>query len=373
MKVAHVHRIAGIGGSERHLLTLLPALSERDVEVRFVGLDVSGQASDPFYRELAARGVPAVRLPSRGDVDPLLALRLPRLLRRLRPDVVHTHLVHADVYGALATVGSPFALVSTKHNDDPFRAGPFRLVERALARRADAVVAITDSVRRFAIDNIGLPAAKIATIHYGLDEPPPPWNGDVADAPSGRMLLGVGRLVEQKGYDTLVRALPAIRAAHPDVVLVVVGEGPLRRELMRLAADLGVADALHLPGRSGDVAAWMRRAEVFVHPSRWEGFGLVVLEAMLLGLPIVATRVSALPELIEHPVSGILVEPGNDATLAAAAIELLGDASRRTTLGAAAQQRARTAFSVARMADATVALYRRVAAATSPAAQESAV
>jgi glycosyltransferase involved in cell wall biosynthesis len=240
-----------------------------------------------------------------------------------------------------------------------------------LAQRADAVVAITDSVRRFAIDKLGLPAAKVETIHYGLDEPPPPWNGDVVDAPSGRMLLGVGRLVEQKGYDTLVRALPAIRAAHPDAVLVIVGEGPLRRPLMRLAADLGVADALHLPGRSGDVAAWMRRAEVFVHPCRWEGFGLVVLEAMLLGLPIVATRVSALPELIEHPVSGILVEPDNDATLAAAAIELLGEASRRTALGAAAQQRARTAFSVARMTDATVALYRRVAAARSPAAQES--
>ena len=128
MKVVHVHRIRGIGGSERHLLTLLPALAERGVDVSFVGLDDPAGVRDPFYGELA---VPYERLAAPRDLDPALAFRLARTLRSLRPDLVHTHLVHADVYGALAP---GCGVVSTKHNHDPFRAGAVP-VRRAGARR----------------------------------------------------------------------------------------------------------------------------------------------------------------------------------------------------------------------------------------------
>ena len=129
MRVAHVHRIRGIGGSERHLLTLLPALAELGVEPVLVGLDDPAWDPADFYGALT---VPAIRIPSPRDVDPLL---LARLLRPLRADVVHTHLVHADVYGGVAAKLRGESLVSTKHNDDPFRLGPFRHVERGLARR----------------------------------------------------------------------------------------------------------------------------------------------------------------------------------------------------------------------------------------------
>ena len=120
MRVVHVHRIRGIGGSERHLLTLLPALADRGVDVSFVGLDDPAGVLDPFYRELT---VPYERLAAPRDLDPALAFRLARTLRSSRPDLVHTHLVHADVYGALAP---GMRVVSTKHNPDPFRAGSFR-------------------------------------------------------------------------------------------------------------------------------------------------------------------------------------------------------------------------------------------------------
>ena len=114
MKILHVHRIGGIGGSERHLLTLLPALAERGVDVRFLGLDDTSRAPDPFYEALT---VPFARIPAPHDIDPRLALRVRRETRSA--DLVHTHLVHADVYGAFGA----HRLVSTKHNDDPFRAG----------------------------------------------------------------------------------------------------------------------------------------------------------------------------------------------------------------------------------------------------------
>jgi glycosyltransferase involved in cell wall biosynthesis len=346
MRVAHVHRMRGIGGSERHLLALLPALAERGLDVVFVGLDDPAFDREPFYRAL---GVPAVRLAAPRDLDPLL---LARLVRALDADLVHTHLVHADVYGGVAAALRRQRLVSTKHNDDPFRAGPFRHVERALARRAERVIAITGALARFQVERVGLPAAKVTTIHYGLDEPPAAWgeNGPDPVPADATVLLAVARLVPQKGLDVALRAL----AQLPDAWLVVLGEGPERARLEALARELGVAERVHLPGREPDVSAWLRRADVLVHPARWEGFGLALLEAMLCSLPVVASRVSSIPEIVVDGETGLLVPPDDPDALAAAVREVLRKPAR---YGAAGLARAREEFSVARMAERTLAVY----------------
>jgi glycosyltransferase involved in cell wall biosynthesis len=348
LKILHVHRIGGIGGSERHLLTLLPALAERGVDVRFLGLDDPSRAPDPFYEQLT---VPFERLAAPRDVDPLLAVRVARAARSA--DLVHTHLVHADLYGPLGAR----RLVSTKHNDDPFRTGPFRFVERALTRRAGKVVAITHALARFLVKRVGLPAGKVTTIHYGLDDLPAAWGENPASpVPEGsRVLLAVCRLERQKGVDVAVRALPAVRERHPDAALVVLGEGPQRPELERLAAELGAP--VHLLGRVPDVAAWLRRADVLVHPARWEGFGLALLEAMLAELPVVATNVSSIPEIVADGETGVLVPPDEPDTLAGAVVAVLDDPGG---LGTAGRDRAHREFSVARMADRTLEVYRAI-------------
>ena len=345
MKVAHVHKMRGIGGSERHLLALLPALAERGFDVVFVGLDDPRWNPSDFYDALQ---VPAVRL--RAD-----ALALPRLVQSLRADVVHTHLVHADVYGGIAAKLRGARLVSTKHNDDPFRLGPFRYVERALAHATDRIVAITESLRRFTVEQVGVPAAKVETIHYGLDGPPEPWGENPPDGVprDARILLATSRLAVQKGIDQAVRALPDL---PDDTVLVVLGDGPERTALGGLARELGVAERVFLLGRVPDVAAWLHRATVYVHPARWEGFGLGVLEAMHAGLPVVATRVSSLPELVVDGQTGVLVAADDVPALAHA----VSDALERPELGAAGRERARTEFSVDRMASRTAALYERL-------------
>jgi glycosyltransferase involved in cell wall biosynthesis len=348
VKVLHVHRIGGIGGSERHLLTLLPALAERGVDVRFLGLDDTSRAPDPFYDALS---VPFERVAAPRDVDPRLAVRVRRATRVV--DLVHTHLVHADVYGALGLR----VLVSTKHNDDPFRAGAFRYVERALARRASRIIAITHALARFQVECVGLPREKVEVIHYGLDEPPAAWGANPADdvPADARVLLAVCRLEPQKGIDVAIRALPEVVADHPDARLVVLGEGPQRAELEALARSLGAP--VHLLGRVPDVAAWLRRADLLVHPVRWEGFGLALLEAMLASLPVVATRVSSIPEIVVDGETGLLVAPDDTAALTAALNRVLDDPNG---YGAAGEARARQEFSVARMAERTLALYESV-------------
>jgi len=346
MRIAHVHKMRGIGGSERHLLTLLPALAARGHDVVVVGLDDPAWNPADFYDALE---VQAVRLRS----GPLV---LASLLRSLRADVVHTHLVHADVYGGVAARARGARLVSTKHNDDPFRLGPFRFVERGLGMIASRVVTITDALRAFNVERVGIPATKVETIHYGLDGLPHAWGENPADGvpESARILLSTARLTAQKGVDVAVRSLASL---PDDVVLVVLGEGPERATLTALARDLGVERRVFLVGRVPDVAAWLRRATAYVQPSRWEGFGLGVLEAMHAALPVVATRASSLPELVLDGETGLLVPVDDPDALAEALRRAL---ETPAALGEAGRARAQAEFSVARMADRHVDLYDRI-------------
>jgi glycosyltransferase involved in cell wall biosynthesis len=337
VKVVHVHRMRGIGGSERHLLTLLPALRARGVDASFAGLDdLDGWDPQPFYDELERSKVPFSRTTS---------------ARRLRSafagaDAIHTHLVHADLLGGLLRGGR--TLFSTKHNDDPFRARlPFRWVERALTRRAARVICITDALRRFNVERVGLPAAKLEVVHYGLDEPPAAWAPNDLELPEGRIVAAVARLEPQKGLDVAVEAMAGL-----DATLVVLGVGPERERLEALARRHSVR--LLLPGRVGDVAGVLRRADLLVHPARWEGFGLALLEAMLCGLPVVATSVSSIPEIVADGETGLLVPPDDVPALATALRHVLDEPG---TMGTAGLARARTEFSVARMAERTLEVY----------------
>jgi glycosyltransferase involved in cell wall biosynthesis len=151
------------------------------------------------------------------------------------------------------------------------------------------------------------------------------------------------------------RASVAGRADRLDATLVVLGEGPERGALEALARDLGVR--LVLPGRVPDVAAVLRRADALVHAARWEGFGLAVLEAMLCSLPVVATRVSSVPEIVVDGETGLLVPVDDDRALHEALGRVLGDAGLRSRLGAAGRERARREFSVEAMAQRTLAVY----------------
>jgi glycosyltransferase involved in cell wall biosynthesis len=351
VRVTHLHRIRGIGGSERHLLTLLPALVDQGVDPVFVGLDDPEGDPEPFYRELE---VESVRLRCPRDIDPGLVRRVRHELARLHPNLVHTHLVHGDVYGAIGAGAAP--VVSTKHNDDPFRRGPFRYVERVLTRKAARVITITAALRRFCIDEVGLPAGKVEVVHYGLDGLPAPWaaSPEVELPPDARVLLCVARLAEQKGVDLAVRALARVREVEPRAVLVVLGEGPERDRLS--------GEGVYLPGRVADVASWYRRAELLVHPARWEGFGLALLEAMLAGKAVAATRVSAAPEIVVDGETGVLVPPDDVPALADAVLGLLGDPARAAAMGEAGLARARAEFSVAQMAARTAAVYASVSA-----------
>jgi glycosyltransferase involved in cell wall biosynthesis len=362
MRVLHVLKVTGVAGAEQHLLALLPALRERGVDARLLGLDVAGSDAWRLYRALDDAGVPSAHVRCTLDVNPRMERDVVRAVRAAGPDLLHTHLVHGDVYGALAARIARVPYVSTRHNDDRYQLGPFRFVDRAFASGARRLIAISDAVRRFLVA-AGLPGEKFETIRYGLDRAPAipseltPAAAGVPD--DARLVLAVGRLIEQKDHATLLRAFAVAHQRHPDAMLAVLGDGPLRGRTEALVAELGLARAVFLPGRL-ETRDWLERADIFAHSSRWEGFGIVLLEAMLAGLPVAATRVSAVPEIVADGKTGVLVDAEDVHALAAALAGLLADPERAQTFGRTGRERARTEFSVDRMTDATLALYERL-------------
>jgi glycosyltransferase involved in cell wall biosynthesis len=346
--------VQGIGGAEQHLLALLPALRERGVDVRFLSLD-GGLDADRFHRALEERDIPYRRVRIGADTSPRVARDVVRAVRAERPDLLHTHMVHADVYGSIAAHALRVPFASTRHNDDRYLLGPFRYVDRAFMHGVRRIIAISDAVRAFHVE-AGLPAGKLVTIHYGLDEGPA-IPSEVSPAEAGvpsdaQLVLAIGRLIEQKDHATLLRAFARVDDAH----LAILGWGPLEERTKALAQELGIAGRVHVLGRV-EPRDWLARADVFVHTSRWEGFGIVLLEAMLNRLPVVATRVSAVPEIVVDGVTGLLADAGDADAIASSLRQLLDDASRRQALGEAGYERVRAEFSVGRMTERTIAVY----------------
>ena len=368
MRVLHVAKVTGIAGAENHLLALLPALRALGVDAEVVLLQEPGRPVAQLVRAFLTAGVPTFELAINMDLDPWLVGRLARLVRSRGAHAVHTHGVHADLYGRLCLQGlDGVLLLQTRHNDDRFRRlWIMRLLNQWLARRCVRIVAISDAVREFVCAVEGIPPRKVERIYYGLDAAPAPQN--VADLRTelgwaGAPLIGfVGRLTGQKGVDVLLNAFAIVHRALPTARLLLIGDGPQRDALAVLAGGLQISAAVHFAGWREDARAQMAALNVLAIASRWEGFGLVTLEAMQAGVAVVASRVSALPEIVLDGETGLLVPAANAAKLAAALLALLQDPQRAMQLGENGRLRAAQLFTVKQMAVQHAALYLSLAA-----------
>jgi glycosyltransferase involved in cell wall biosynthesis len=313
---------------------------------------------EPGAEELARRlegdGVPVERLRMRAPVDPLVFGRLVRHVLRVRPDVLHTHLVHADFHGLPAgRLGRVPLLVSTKHGFNPFRSRrAFAAADRTIARLADVHVAISAGLARYLAKDEGFDESAFEVLHYGIEPGPTP-----PSPPAEPRLAIVGRLIPIKGHDVLLEALARVRAELPDVSLEIAGDGPLEPQLRAAVARLGLGEAVAFLGRVAPPTPVYERAQVVVVPSFGEGFGMVALEAMERGRAVVASDVGGLPEIVEAGETGLVVPSGDSAALANAIVELARDPARAAAFGAAGRERALAAFSQERCTERIEALY----------------
>lgn len=346
-------------------------------EEGFDSVLVCGPQTGPegdLLEEARARGIEPIVIPHLvREVSPrrdaLALVELTRLLRRLRPSVVHTHTSKAGALGRIAArLAGVRVVVHTPHGHvfhgyfGRFGSALVVACERALAPLADALVELTDRSRReHLLKGIGRPE-RFFVIPSGVDSKRfDPQIYPVAEArkrlglTAGAFVLGCfARLVPVKGVGVLLEAVRGEEGA----VLLVAGDGPLRGELEEKARRLGV-DARFL-GLRRDVPWLMAACDVVVVPSLNEGMGRAAVEAALMGLPVVASRVSGLAEVVEHERTGLLVAPGDARALAEAIGRLRGDADLRARLGAAARERALGRYTVEAAVGALRRLYERL-------------
>ena len=370
MRIQHVITTLDIGGAEVHLLSQVRGQVARGHAVRVAYLKGEGRLAQDF-RDAGASAVERV------GQGPSALLTLRGLCRDA--DVVHSHLLKADAVTALAatSAGARGRLVSGKHNDERALLRPWvSRIHGVLGNLPSLTIALSDHVRRFVEEHGRVDPGRMRRVYYGID--PSAWlaAGAAPERAAVRAEFGwpedavvltcVARFAEQKAHEVLLRAFDAARRDErvgERLRLLLVGDDPFgdgRQRAEDEASRLELGRRVHFAGIRRDVPRLVAASDQFVMASRWEGLGLVFLEAMAARVPVVSTEVSAIPEVVVHGETGLLVPPDEPGRFAAAVLEVALDAERAAAMGAAGEARVLEHFGLDRMVDETLAVYEQL-------------
>lgn len=345
----------GVGGTEGQVMEIACGLNPDRFDVIVCGLKDEGSMADLIRR----RGIPVIALNGSGKMDFRVLTRLFSLIRATKPDVIHSFLPFANyaamlvgrVMNVSVLIASYRAIAHTQN----------RIVmwgDQLVVRVAQAITCCSDAVRSCARSQFGGDGAKYMTIHNGVEttrfhRTATTLQKTDVGLQEGRVTIGtVCRLEEPtKGLTVLLNALAQLhqRGGALPFQLLLVGEGPAERDLRQLSEKLGLRDIVVFAGLRKDVERILPLLDVFVLPSLSEGFGIALVEAMAAGLPVVATSVGGIPEVVQTGATGVLVPPGDSVALADAMEELMNNSSKAQFLGQNGRDRATRLFDVSLM------------------------
>ena len=388
IKVAHIIESLGRGGAERVLVTNLTHIDRSRFENHVIYLF----AREDFLPEVEALGVPSYCLCMRNFYDWRRGFwQLRQTLKTIAPDIVHTVLQRADIYGRAAAASAGFRpILSTLHEcpynpevfiDNPalsrFRYGMFKWLDRSSARWCnDGFIVASQSTQRALRRYFGVSESHIRLQYNSIDLDR--FDGGCeSDVDRVRrelgltkddvVLLNVARLAPQKGQKYLILAMVEVCRALPNTKLIIRGEGPLRSDLNALVRSLGLEGKVLLPEQCGSpeaVLTLLRLCDIFLFPSLYEGFGVALVEAMAFEKPCIASNTGPIPEVVRNGRSGVLVEPMDPGALAAAIVKLLADPDAMKAMGRAGRKIVEQKFDIRQNIRQLEATYERVAART---------
>jgi glycosyltransferase involved in cell wall biosynthesis len=372
MRIMLLSTSMGMGGADKQLLCAARELRSRGYEVLIISLTSLG----PMGLEARSAGIPTESLEMRrGMPDPRGLVRLVRLVRGWRPDVLHSHMVHANLMARVLRlfVRVP-AMVSTIHNI--YEGGALLMAAYRLTNNlVDQMTIISEAAAdRFVSEGI-VPRELLRLIPNGVDvdhfqNVPASARASLRRSlglEPGFVWLAVGRFETAKDYPNMLRGFAKVREQQPEAVLLLAGSGSLQEETEALAQTLIVGTGVRFLGAWNDVRELMSAADGYVMSSAWEGMPVVLLEAAAAGLPIVATSVGGNHEVVRDQESGFLVPPRDSDALGQAMLRLMGASeAQRRSMGERGRERVRTHYGLIRMVDQWEALYREVLARTRP-------
>ena len=356
--VLHVIDSFDLGGAQTALLNLLKYADRERYDLEVAAMHGRGI----FWRDFEALGVPVHSL-SPAKWLPLYIPRLLRLLAARRFEVVHCHLFGANwIAKPLAAMMRVPVLISHDQCNDRLRH------DSALVRRLDTmtnrlsthVCAVSRSTRDFLVEHEGLPESRVSVVYNGVDlERFTPASALAHRNPAQPLIAGVGRLHPQKDFALFLEVAAEVLRKEPAARFVIAGTGPEKAALEAQAAQLGMADRVRFAGHVADMREIYAAADVLLLTSRYEGTPLTVLEGMAMGVPVVASKLDGIAEVLADGVDSFLVPPGCRAEFAAKVVELLGDAELRGRFAEAARGKVAASFSAKAMAAAVEEVYRR--------------
>jgi len=367
-RILFVSTSTTLGGAEKTLFCLATRLDPKEFAVAGV---VSLKPAGFYAQRLAESGVKTQSLGIRSLPSLKAARALAAIIRRERPDVVHSLMYQAIQLCRFLKrrAGVPFRLVSSPRVSYRSRSTWSLVVDRLLKGADDLLIAESDASRDFLIRKLGYAESRVRTIYNGVDVARRPAAGlerqrkrlELGLGPDDVLLVAVGRLDAQKGHCVLIDAVAELKG-FPRLRCAVIGAGPLRGRLEDRIRRLNLERSVRLLGERDDVDSWLSAGEIFVLPSLWEGLPNALLEAMSLGLPVAASAVDGVCEAVAPNISGLLVPPQDAGALARALARLITDPDLRRRLGEAARTRIAERFSLPAMIAGYEAAYREALA-----------
>lgn len=358
--VCHVITGFDTGGAERILLQTVQRL-DRQLFRSFV---VSLRPPGPLSAEAEGSGVDVIHLGMGRRPGPATIWRLARLFREWKVDIAHAYLYDASIAtriaGRLARV--PVVVTSTRASL-PYLSPVAWWLDRATSRWCEKIVAVSQGTADFVIDREGIPREKVVMIPNGVDlerfRPGARASArtHMGVASDAFVVACVGRLHPQKGHSYLFEAIAAARPLIPGLICLIAGEGPLRGALEAEVQHQGLETVCRFLGVQDPIQPLYDAADVTALPSLYEGMPNVVLEAMAMGCPVIATAVEGSVDLVEPGVTGLLVPPADAPALGRALLELASDAERRRAMGDAARAAAERSHGIDQMVTALESLY----------------
>ncbi len=355
MHIIHVDPEMGFSGGEVQVFLLIDGLVERGHTCTVVA-----QPGSLVEKAALERGLNVVRVPMRGDWDVLAVRRMRRAMAATQPDVVHLHTGRANWLGGWAAMGTGIPAISTRRMDRCVRRN--WKSRRIYGRFVSHTAAISPAVLR-QLHEGGVPEDRSELIWSVVDpgrltpkKPRALVREELGLGETQPMVLAAGALVARKGFDCLIEAIARVEGRP---ALCIAGGGPAQDELWDLALGLGLSDRVQLLGKREDMPDLLGAADLFAMPSRAEGLGIAALEAMAAGLPVLASEVGGLQDLVLHGETGRLLHVGDVPAWAVALEQTIADPEEAQRMGEAGRRRVQESFLPAQMVEAYEKLYRR--------------
>jgi glycosyltransferase involved in cell wall biosynthesis len=359
MHTLHIDNQNGWRGGEQQAYYLIEGLRARGHRVT-----IAGRPGAPFLNKTSKiDGVESISLPLRNEFDFISAWRIARYVRNHHIDIIHAHTSHAHTHAVLAQrmARRSRVVVSRRVDFEPRHDWLTKIKYGA----PDHIVAISDKIAHVLLD-YGVAKERLSVVHSGIDPrrmDAEPISREVLGIEDADLLIGnVAALVGHKDHHTLIDAMPHVLRALPHAKLVIAGEGPLRKAIERQIADLSLSDAVHLLGYRDDVPQLLQCLDVFAMSSSEEGLGTTVLDAMAAGVPVVATAGGGIPEMVHDGETGLLSPVNNPKLLAENLVRMWGESMLRVRCVDSARELVNTEFSVERMVEGNLAVYRELIA-----------